>query len=171
MATKKSKKIDDIRLEGTRLIYPNFAGKETKFKPAGNRETGLVIKDMALIQALQDDGWNIKLFKPNPDTGEIDGGFIMAKVSYQVRPPKIVMVSDKQVYLDEDTIEQLDWADITNVDAVVSPYLWEVNGRSGVSAYLKEAYITIEKSVFADKYSGIPLASQAVSSTDSEIPF
>ena len=54
--------------------------------------------------------------------------------------------------MNENTVGELDNIDIANADLIISPYHWEVNGKRGVKAYLKTAYITMDEDEFAYKY-------------------
>lgn len=78
---------------------------------------------------------------------------IKVKISFRVRPPKIwLLTNHKRTLLDEDTIATLQYARIENADVVVSPWRWEVNGKTGIAAYLETLYVKIEDDPFADKY-------------------
>lgn len=152
------KEVSNIRFEGVSLIFRNFAGKATKFKPAGFRTATIRIDDLNFAKQLLDDGWNVRYSRPNPDTGVSDSALLEVKISYEGRPPKIVMVTGtgehrKMTYLDAESVATLDWADITNVDAIIRPYCYDnIGGRSGISAYVKTMYVTVQEDEFADKY-------------------
>jgi hypothetical protein len=51
----------------------------------------------------------------------------------------------------------LDWADITNVDMIIRPFSWEVQGKTGIKAYLKSIFVTIQEDALEIKYSEISL--------------
>ena len=146
------KEISNLVIENGRIVFRNFSGKETKFNPAGRRNFCAVIDDSELAQQLADDGWNIKYLKPR-DEQEAPVPYIQVGVNYGAIPPKIYLVSGKnKTLLDEDTVGTLDWAEIISVDMTIRPYMWEVGGKTGIKAYIKNMYVNIQKDEFEDKY-------------------
>jgi hypothetical protein len=64
-----------------------------------------------------------------------------------------LITSRGRTNLGEDAVEMLDWADILNVDLIVRPYEWNVNGKTGIKAYLQSIYVTIQEDALEQKYS------------------
>lgn len=146
-----NKRLDNIVVENARLIFKNFAGEESKFNRAGNRNF-CVILDGDSAEDLRQMGWNIKALRPREDEDE-PTYYLQVTVAFGNFPPKVIMISGKtKTVLDEESIDTLDYAEIANVDLIIRPYHWEVNGKEGIKAYLKTMYVTIEQDVFAGKY-------------------
>lgn len=146
-----NKRIDNIVVENARLIFKNFAGEESKFNRAGNRNF-CVILDGDSAEDLRQMGWNVKALRPREDEDE-PTYYLQVTVAFGNFPPKVIMISGKtKTALDEESIDTLDYAEIANVDLIIRPYHWEVNGKEGIKAYLKTMYVTIEQDVFAGKY-------------------
>lgn len=146
-----NKRLDNIVVENARLIFKNFAGEESKFNRAGNRNF-CVILDGDSAEDLRQMGWNVKALRPREDEDE-PTYYLQVTVAFENFPPKVIMISGKtKTVLDEESISTLDYAEIANVDLIIRPYHWEVNGKEGIKAYLKTMYVTIEQDVFAGKY-------------------
>lgn len=147
-------KLEKVVMEGVDIIFRNFAGKEGMYNREGDRNFSVKL-DPDVAESMARDGWNIKYLKPREE-GDVEQAYIQVSVSYKGRPPKIVMITSRgRNYLDEDTIELMDWADILNVDLILNPYEWAVNGKTGIKAYLGSIYITIQEDPLELKYADV----------------
>ena len=145
------KKTNNIMIEDARLIFKNFSGEESKFNRAGNKNFCVVL-DHDMAEDLAAEGWNIKYLRPRED-GEEPTPYLQVTVAYGNIPPKVIMIAGRnKTPLDNVSIGTLDYAEIANVDLVIRPYNWEVNGKQGIKAYLKTMYVEIEQDAFASKY-------------------
>lgn len=142
-----------VLMEGVRIIFRNFAGKEGQYNREGDRNFGVLL-DENVANDMAADGWNIKWLQPREeDEGETAQAWLPVAVNFKGRPPRIVLVTSRgRTHLDEHTVEMLDWADITNVDLIVRPYEWSVNGKTGIKAYLQSLYVTIQEDPLELKY-------------------
>lgn len=142
-----------VLMEGVRIIFRNFAGKEGQYNREGDRNFAVLL-DERVATTMAEDGWNIKWLKPRDDEEqENPQAYLPVSVNFKGRPPRIVLITSRgRTNLDEDSIDMLDWADIINVDLIVRPYEWTVNGKSGIKAYLQSIYVTIEEDPLEMKY-------------------
>ena len=141
-----------VMFEDAEIIFKNFAGREGQYNVAGNRNFAVIIPDEKTAQDLIKIGWNVKYLKAREE-GDEETPYLPVAVKFEGRPPNVVMITSRaRTKLDADTIEALDYADISKVDLVVNPFDWNANGKSGTKAYLKTMFVTINEDELERKY-------------------
>lgn len=141
-----------LEIEDARIIYRNFEGIASKYNREGDRNFAVVIPNQEICDELINDGWNVKI-KPPRDDEDAPFMFLPVKVKFNNRGPAAYLVSGDQVTkLNEDTIGMLDDIDIASVDMDIRPYDWEVNGKTGRSAYLQAINVNQNIDRFGARY-------------------
>ena len=143
-----------LEISEARIIYRNFAGVGSKFNREGDRNFAVIIPDEDVKDLLVEHGWNVKIRDPR-DGYEDDGPFMFlpVKVKFNSRGPGIYVRSGNNISrLTEETVDIIDELDIAKVDLDVRPFDWEVNGRTGRSAYLQSMEVTQSIDRFGARY-------------------
>lgn len=142
-----TKRPDPIIIEGARIKFKNFAGEARQYNPAGQRNFVLCLPD-DLAQQLTAEGWNVK-WKPGRHPEDPDEAQLVVKVKYNEsgddhsRDPIAYLIQGRRkIALDGRTVATLDRLAPLNIDLVVRPYVWDINGNVGITAYLDEIYYT-----------------------------
>lgn len=141
-----------LQIDDARIVYRNFSGTGSKFNREGDRNFAVIIDDQDICDALINEGWNVKI-KPPREEGDEPFMYLPVKVKFTDRGPNVYLSTGNNLNkLDEDSVSCLDDIDIVSVDLDIRPYDWEVNGKSGRTAYLQSAKITQQIDRFAMNY-------------------
>lgn len=154
-----------VVMENVNIIFRNFTGKEGQYNREGDRNFAVLL-DPPVAEAMAEDGWNVKWLKPREDDEDdaVPQAYLQVSVNYgKGRPPRVVQITSRgRTNLDENSVEILDWVDITNVDMIIRPYAWDVSGKTGIKAYLQSIYVTIEEDPLEQKYAELDAQSQDI---------
>ena len=134
---------DVLQIDGAKIIFRNFSGEASKFNARGNRDFSVVIPDEETVDRLIDLGWNVKKKEYDDDRPTLY--YLKVKVKFTEHGPDVYLNTNGNVTeLDEESISCLDDIYIVEdgVDLDIRPYDWEVNGKTGRTAYLKHMHVT-----------------------------
>lgn len=146
----------NLKIEGTHIMFrPNFAGEEGKFNKEGERFFNVAIPSED-VDELRAEGWNIKEWGGKEEGDEI-AYYLKVNVSFRFRPPRMVLITSRgRVPLDEETCDMLDWTEYDFIDVIINGSHYNVNGRSGISGYLKTGMFVVHEDELEQKYSHLP---------------
>ena len=143
---------DIVEIEDARIIYRNFEGVASKFNREGDRNFAVIVPNDEIKDILVEAGWNVKI-KPPRDEEDTPFMFIPVKVKFNNRGPAAYLRSGETVTrLNEETIGILDEIDIQSVSMDLRPYDWDVNGKTGRTAYLQAIDVIQNIDRFGDMY-------------------
>lgn len=158
----------NLRVENVRIGFRNFTGKGSKYNRDGCRNFALFLEEDQ-ARDLQAEGWNVKIKE------DIDYDRVSCHLSVECKfgcfkdPNIFLIMNGKKQRIMEDTVSTLDYIDIDYCDVVVRPYNYEVNGRTGVKAYLDTLYVIAKEDAFASKYGNYDCDDEPVD--DGDVPF
>lgn len=141
-----------LQIDDARIMFRNFRGEGDRFNREGDRNFVLIIPNEEIADALAKEGWNVKIKDPREE-GDTPFMYLPVKVKFNDRGPQVYLVTgNRHNRLTEESIGMLDDIDIASVSMDIKPYDWEVNGKTGRTAYLQTIEVFQEIDRFAAKY-------------------
>lgn len=140
-----------LQIDDARIIYRNFSGVGSKYNREGDRNFAVVIPTQEIADELIKEGWNVRI-KPPREEDEDPFMYLPIKIKFSDRGPNCYLRSGKiQTKLTESTIGCVDDIDILSVDLDLRPFDWDVNGKTGRTAYLQSIRVTQKIDRFAQE--------------------
>lgn len=141
-----------LQIDDARIMFRNFRGEGDRFNREGDRNFVLIIPNEDIADALAKEGWNVKIKDPREE-GDAPFMYLPVKVKFNDRGPQIYLVTgNRHNRLTEESVGMLDDIDIVSVNMDIRPYDWEVNGKTGRTAYLQSIEVFQEIDRFAARY-------------------
>ena len=141
-----------LQIDDARIIFRNFSGEAGQYNREGDRNFALVIPTQEIADELTHEGWNVRVRESRDPDGE-PYMYLPVKVKFNDRGPNVYLKSGKSINrLDESTVGMLDDIDILSVDMDIRPFDWDINGKTGRTAYLQSMDVTQNIDRFAARY-------------------
>ena len=141
--------MEELKIENTSLLFRNFRGEASKYNLMGDRTFSVIIPTCATAEKLINDGWNVKTFHSHKTDGKpVYHLNVTVKNDPEWASPQLskifVCTDENDIYINNGDVGFLDYVKIKSVDVVLHPYRWNINGKSGVKAYLKQMIVQFD---------------------------
>ena len=145
----------------------NFSGNNPgQYDKPGARNFSIFLDPEKVdIVKLQEEGWNIKIGRPNPeDPDDTPPAFLRVHANWfplddsrsGMNPMIFKSVNGEKIRLDEDTVKQLDNDEILKCNLTITGRWMESPTYTGVVAYLKKMVVQVSDDAdMADMFDGI----------------
>lgn len=163
-----------VTFEDTAIIYRNFKGEKQKYNPEGARSFSIMMGE-DIAKGLAEDGYNVKPLQRREEDEE-QLYHLKVKVNFDNKPPRAYLISNidpetgrgrSKTLLTPSLIGMLDKLDYVMIDLTIVPYVWNVKGETGKSAYLQSLFFTMYEDNLERKYADI---APQLSGTDNDAP-
>ena len=156
----------NIVVQDAQIIFRNFRGIDRGYNPKHEKSFSLLVNPERFdIDAMRDDGWNLKQLKPREGYEDEPVNYhLPVTVRWDNFPPIIYLVTRvgegedgapkyRRTKLDEETSFMIDTAEIASVKVEIGHgKTYDFGGKVGIKAYLKKMYIELVEDRFEDEY-------------------
>lgn len=142
-------------IKDAEMYFKNFRGRELAFNPAGKR-TFCVRIDGRKAKKLRKDGWSIKEIYFNKSHTKkrwfLPVTIYESCADTKINSKVVAIISDVRglkvcKQLNGRSLGVLDVVDIEHLNMVIRGYEYNVGGRHGIKAYLRNADVYISDSI------------------------
>lgn len=150
--------IDDLEVDDAEVKWPfsHFDGRKDVYNDEGDHNFTIIIPNEWAEELLKiPNGWAIKEHTREFDGEEVTEYTLKVKISDKYGPPPIYFLKGNRRMKVDDLSDLGDIRRSTckRLDVIISPSRWvNPQGQTGVTGYVKEMYVQIEESKFAERY-------------------
>lgn len=151
--TEDKKWIEDLEIENAQIkwAFSHFDGREDTFNAEGDHNFTIILPEEEALR-LQEEGWNIRRME-GYEEGDPPEYLLKVKISYKFEAPRVYLIKgDRKFRADQRDLADIRRASTKQIDVVITPSRWVVGKETGISAYVKELYATINQSRFSEQY-------------------
>ena len=145
-------------VEDARVRFLNFSGIGSQYNREGDRNFTLIINPED-VEELTDKGWNVRPKTLDEDEVEYRLNVAVSFRSFKNIPPVAIYTHCNGVTtkISEETVADLDNADIRSIDLTVRPRAWEdyKTGELKIKAFLKEMHVVLNPNRWQEKYAAM----------------